>query len=52
MIIKRDKYLRELQNRIVAFRKLKENLTQNNVEEKEVDLDIMRSFMKEEGLIR
>ena len=37
---------------IVAFRKLKENLTQNNVEEKEVDLDIMRSFMKEEGLIR
>jgi|GEM_PF-5086265 len=36
---------------VVAFRKLKEDLTRSDVEESEVDLDIMRSFMKEEGLI-
>ena len=47
----REKIHETLDISLVAFRKLKEELTQNDIEESEVDLDIMKSFMKEEGLI-
>ena len=48
----RDRTHEAMNVAIVAFGKLKEELTRSDVEESEVDLDIMKSFMKEEGLIK
>ncbi len=36
---------------LTAFRKLKEKLNDGEIEESEVDLEIMKRFMKEEGLL-